>query len=60
MYAVDLAGLVPGTRVATALLALMEALKEFSLVSGLRLNLTKCGIVIKGDLPPDALAAIQQ
>ena len=38
----------------------MEALKEFSLVSGLKLNLAKCGIVIKGDLPPDALAAIQQ
>ena len=60
MYVDDLAGLIPGMRVATALPALMEALKEFSLVSGLKLNLAKCGIVIKGDLPPEALAAIQQ
>ena len=52
MYVDDLAGLIPGMRVATALPALMEALKEFSLVSGLKLNLAKCGIVIKGDLPP--------
>ena len=54
MYVDDLAGLIPGKMVATALPALMEALKEFSLVSGLRLNLAKCGIVIKGDLPLDA------
>ena len=32
MYVDDLAGLIPGVRVATALPALMEALKEFSLV----------------------------
>ena len=60
MYVDDLAGLIPGKMVATALPAPMEALKEFSLVSGLGLNPAKCGIVIKVDLPPDALAAIQQ
>ena len=59
MYVDDLAGLIPGKVVATALPALMEALKEFSLVSGLRLDLANCGILIKGDLHPDALAAIQ-
>ena len=55
----DLAGLISGPKIQEALPQLLDMLHQFALVSGLKLNLDKCGIVIKGLITSDAMSTIR-
>ena len=49
LYVDDLCFLLTGNKVHKKLRRLLEAMEEFKVVSGLTLNLDKCGIVLKGN-----------
>ena len=50
MYADDLGALISGRHVTTIVHQVLELMKMFGILSGLLLNMDKCGIVVKGSL----------
>ena len=53
MYADDLASVIPRSSILRALPHIMDTMDSFSRVSGLRLNLGKSGVVLKGSVVGD-------
>ena len=60
MYADDLCIVISGTRIVPIIQEICEIMNRFAIFSGLKINFSKCGIVVKGPLHPLDQQATEQ